>query len=209
MPNEELKEQNVQRVILSGMDCFKKYGIENTSKAKLAQESGVSCRSISRYYANKEAFVLAVLKFNIDKHYEKTQIMRGEVTLMSGTGLEKVKMLLKIITQSFVNDSDLYILLAEAQLYLCHHKGREDIARDYISNYCLLAGAFKECIELGIADGSVRRTADAYQDGKVICQMVFGFFIQIALAKKMYGYTDETEKEVIDHFIEQMLCSLN
>lgn len=207
MPNEELKKQNIQRVLEGGMRCFIKYGIEKTGKAQIVKESGVSSRSISRYFSDKEDFVLAVLKHNINIQFQNSKRMCDQVSKTSDTGVGKIRQLIEMMIICFMEDPNIYLLFAEAQLYICHNREQKNVVRDYIEHYCLLAHELQAFIEEGIRDGSIGESSNPYMDARVFCQALFGFIIQIATAKQMYDYPDSACKEITDHFIKRTLMA--
>lgn len=59
MPHEELREKNIRLVIENALDSFLENGIEKTKVADVARRSGLTERSVFRYFETKADLVLA------------------------------------------------------------------------------------------------------------------------------------------------------
>lgn len=59
MSLEELREQNIRLVTEKALECFIKNGINNTRVSEIAAESGLTQRSVFRYFPSKDDIVIA------------------------------------------------------------------------------------------------------------------------------------------------------
>lgn len=59
MPHEEQREKNIRLVTEVALDCFLANGIEKTKVADIALRSGLTERSVFRYFETKADLVLA------------------------------------------------------------------------------------------------------------------------------------------------------
>ena len=59
LPHEELREKNIRLVIENALDSFLENGIEKTKVANVARRSGLTERSVFRYFETKADLVLA------------------------------------------------------------------------------------------------------------------------------------------------------
>ena len=59
LPHEELREKNIRLVIENALDSFLENGIEKTKIADVARRSGLTERSVFRYFETKADLVLA------------------------------------------------------------------------------------------------------------------------------------------------------
>ena len=59
MPHEEQREKNIRLVTEVALDCFLANGIEKTKVADIALRSGLTERSVFRYFGTKADLVLA------------------------------------------------------------------------------------------------------------------------------------------------------
>ena len=63
MPHEEQREKNIRLVTEVALDCFLANGIEKTKVADIALRSGLTERSVFRYFETKADLVLACLLY--------------------------------------------------------------------------------------------------------------------------------------------------
>ena len=59
LPHEEQREKNIRLVTEVALDCFLANGIEKTKVADIALRSGLTERSVFRYFETKADLVLA------------------------------------------------------------------------------------------------------------------------------------------------------
>ena len=59
MPHEEQREKNIRLVTEKALDCFLENGIEKTKIADIARLSGLTERSVFRYFETKADLVLS------------------------------------------------------------------------------------------------------------------------------------------------------
>jgi AcrR family transcriptional regulator len=63
MANEQIKAQNIELVLNKTYHLFLKHGIERVTKEMIAHESGLSRRTIDRYFTDKTDCVLQVAEW--------------------------------------------------------------------------------------------------------------------------------------------------
>ena len=59
MSLEEIRENNIRLVTNNALNCFIKKGINKTTLSEIAAASGLTERSIYRYYSSKEDLIIA------------------------------------------------------------------------------------------------------------------------------------------------------
>ena len=74
MPNEKIRERNIEHVLSTAARCFSERGIEGTTLNELAWESGVSLRSVNRYFKNKTDLVICAYKWLGGRIFETSQM---------------------------------------------------------------------------------------------------------------------------------------
>ena len=210
MPNEQLKENNIQKTLESGLKCFLMKGIEGTQLNDIVALSGISRRSVLRYFNCKEKFVIAVLTFFGDYQYEYGCQLYYKNLKPRCSGLEALKAYLNAVKTIFLENSSYFALLAEGELFLCHSKCQTNsVINNYVGNFTASSKALQYILEQGIKDGSIKHfTNFSPQESVVFCQSFFGMLIHLALSKGMGVYTLEDCMAIIDKFLEMFFASI-
>lgn len=68
MPHEEQREKNIRLVTEVALDCFLANGIEKTKVADIALRSGLTERSVFRYFETKADLVLGRVPALLEPH---------------------------------------------------------------------------------------------------------------------------------------------
>lgn len=99
MSLEELREQNIRLVTEKALECFIKNGINNTRVSEIAAESGLTQRSVFRYFPSKDDIVIAAAfcYWERTKAYIARELRRH--TDDAQTGIEQIN----IILNSYAN----------------------------------------------------------------------------------------------------------
>lgn len=99
MSLEELREQNIRLVTEKALECFIKNGINNTRVSEIAAESGLTQRSVFRYFPSKDDIVIAAAfcYWERTKAYIAHELRRH--TDDAQTGIEQIN----IILNSYAN----------------------------------------------------------------------------------------------------------
>ena len=88
MPHEERREKNIRLVTEKALDSFLENGIEKTTIADIAQISGLTERSVFRYFESKADLVLAASLLYWNRVLERIDRMSHENSDGSTTGRE-------------------------------------------------------------------------------------------------------------------------
>ena len=89
MPHEEQREKNIRLVTEKALDCFLENGIEKTKISDIAQLSGLTERSVFRYFETKADLVLAASLLYWNRVLERIdRMLREDSPEGSTTGLE-------------------------------------------------------------------------------------------------------------------------
>ena len=94
MPHEERREKNIRLVTEKALDSFLENGIEKTTIADIAQISGLTERSVFRYFESKADLVLAASLLYWNRVLERIDRMSHENSDGSTTGLEDAEKIL-------------------------------------------------------------------------------------------------------------------
>jgi AcrR family transcriptional regulator len=209
MANEKLKEQNIQKVLEASMQCFLRYGIENTQMKDIASAAGVSIRSISRYFANKDELVVQVTQFHIALQKEREEELLAELQASEQPAIEKVRQYLLLIKQAFWNNYEFCIFLANSELYLGQTDTNQQTSLVFFDHFCYLTHILRDFLNAGIEQGSITKITDVEMEAKMLCQSYFGFLIQLALTRVNKRYSDREYDAIINYYIKRVCDNLN
>jgi AcrR family transcriptional regulator len=201
VPNEEVKIQNVDRTLQVASELFLEHGIEGTTKEMIVRASGLSRKSIDRYFSDKPACVLQVAHWvgcniwgDIIRHYPKAMFTDG-----IHTGATILEMYLLDLKKTFMRDPRLFVFYSDFKIYFSRHSGHYQ--RDYHTMVDTI-GCYRlalQIYELGKRDGSLGRDIDPQEEAAYFCQTVFGFFTNMALEHEYHAKEAESQ-------IEQFVC---
>ena len=99
MPHEEQREKNIRLVTEVALDCFLANGIEKTKVADIALRSGLTERSIFRYFETKADLVLAASLLYWKRILERIDRMSHTVADGGTTGLQDAENVLVCYSQ--------------------------------------------------------------------------------------------------------------
>ncbi len=184
MANEELREQNYQKVLETGLILFYQKGIENTRIKEIAKESGISVRSVSRYFANKDDFVIAVLENFIEKQNLLFLAMMENVENRESCGRDNLQQFLEMAKNQLMNKPHAFLLLADAELYLSRHNKNTSTINSQILSFCQMAKQIRQYLNEGIADGSITKISICNSRTWRSCRRSYPGFVRIRCFNK-------------------------
>lgn len=201
MPNEQLREQNIEKVIEAATACFKKYGIEGTKISEIADAAGVSVRSVQRYFGNKDKLVFFMTSYFARQASKDVYQRFSEQTRKEMKGLEKIQVFVGLQEDYFKTNYEILRLLMQAELALYYYSEKSEDGRELFKKYIfeLQSGRqkIKEIIEEGIIDGSIRSDVDADVVSSTIGGLVSSFGRRLSTIYKYgEGWKSGPEKEI-------------
>lgn len=212
MTNDEIKEENKQKAIDAGMQCFIEHGIANTQMALVAEKSGLSKRSILRYFGSKDNFVFEVLKFINVKCYKKGKEAYGRILEQHAAAPDRLRALMTVTGDYFLAHPEVFILMSEGQSYVARSPEKESI----LGQYALLRNYWPSVVlsimEQGVQEGSITCFAKDYiqsNESNALWYAYIGLIVQLAYSHALNSYSLEDCAETIARFMEQSLQSLN
>ena len=123
MPHEEQREKNIRLVTEVALDCFLANGIEKTKVADIALRSGLTERSIFRYFETKADLVLAASLLYWKRILKRIDRMSHTVADGGTTGLQDAENVLVCYSQLYRLDPNGMRFTLDAELTL-HAAGR-------------------------------------------------------------------------------------
>ena len=160
MPHEEQREKNIRLVTEKALDCFLENGIEKTKISDIAHLSGLTERSVFRYFESKADLVLAASLLYWNRVLERIDRMSHENSDGSTTGLEDAEKILICYSKLYRLDPKGMRFTLDAELTL-HSAGRlHEIRNQPPEPYETSGGPMAKAIRKGLADGSISPEVD-------------------------------------------------
>ncbi|MGM9528297.1 MAG: TetR/AcrR family transcriptional regulator [Oscillospiraceae bacterium] len=160
MSLEQIREQNKQLTVEKALELFLEKGIEQTTTKDIALATGLTERSIYRYFETRADLILAAAFLFWEKVSEQAEQVVREQGFYGMTGIEQIRIMLRFYSSMVLEYPDYvrFILQAEAALFNAgvtvelrsRPPGRFD------DNNSPLVRA----IQAGLADGSVSSSVD-------------------------------------------------
>lgn len=207
MSHEERREQNIEKVLQQSWLCFQKYGIEATRLGIIAECSGVTTRSIQRYFGTKDELLLASIIFYIDKAVDYSKEMFCEWDSVHKTGLEQVKMFFEIQEMYFRYEYQSFLLFAELEIYFYKKGVSEEMAKNHIHYLKYVRDLFENAVECGMRDGTIRSDINLDVMGTMIMSAYGGMMRRLPMMYKNMAVKDVVDAEVQLQEFAKMIIS--
>ena len=157
MPHEELREKNIRLVIENALDSFLENGIEKTKVADVARRSGLTERSVFRYFETKADLVLAASLLYWNRILALIDRMSHENSDGGTTGLEDV---LVCYSMLYHLDPKGMRFTLDAELTLQAAGRLHEIKNQPPEPFETSRGPMAKAIRKGLADGSISHEVD-------------------------------------------------
>ena len=208
MRQADLRTHNKLRVIDEALKCFYKDGIEATNVATIARNAEVTSMSIYRYFGDKENVVLETSKLFAEKLSGYMKVM-AETVKHCSNGLLSVLNYTDAFFDAYENMPAALSLLMDFSLYLGRRRYLQKRRVGMASFYETLAEPFRESIERGVQDGSVRNDADPKTCAETLINTLLGLLMDVTLQKTSESVNDEAladsrkrYKDMIEHYLK-------
>lgn len=188
MANEEIKAANLQSVLKTSYNLFKKHGIEQVTKEQISRESGLSRRTIDRYFTTKKDCVLQTMEmylsntdYDIECHFTNDMFMDGHYTaadLLERYMVETKKM--------FVKNVKHFAFYTEFKLYVYRNCRRGDKGYELIKGHGSDGNLCQKIFMLGSMDGTLRIGTDIETEDEYFRDSFIGYLSMLALASDSY-----------------------
>lgn len=154
------KELNRNRVIGHALSCFVEKGIEASTITDIAERSGVTERSVYRYFDTKADLVLEAALLFWNKAMEQAEEPARETRCSSLSGLEQIRRVLYGYANLFLTNRKEMIFVHEAEGFLNRCGKSQLLDNKPPAAYEDCVGPLAHAIRKGMEDGTVRSDAD-------------------------------------------------
>ena len=155
MSLEELREQNKQLTVKKALELFLKNGVEQTTTRDIALATGLTERSIYRYFETRADLVLATSFLFWEQVSARAEELVEEQFYQGMTGIEQIRIMLQFYSSMGRDHPEQvrYILQVESVLY--NAGVTLDIQARPPGRFDGSSSPLVRAIRTGLADGSV------------------------------------------------------
>jgi AcrR family transcriptional regulator len=201
MANEELKAHNIEHVLETTYKLYLEYGIDRVTKEMISKSSGLSIKSIHRYFPTKSDCILKVsewllgnIRESVIQHFPESVFTDGEYT-----GVQLLKMYMIYMKKIFLVEPRLFVLYGEFKLYIYRNYDSSEQEYTLFWNHMGTHDLRLKIYEKGMKDGSLFGVTDWNTEEEYFCESFFGFFSNLAMSFKLHS------KEEIERQLEQRI----
>ncbi len=204
MKNEEIRLENKKKTIDAALRCYMTYGVENVSQNMLARETGLSLRSLNRFFAGKDDLIIhAVEKLaeEMSAECEKAQVYIRE---RNKPGIELLEAYLLSLRASFMEEPLKFGFKREVDVYLYRNSAERGDTYHRLARATCPRPILRKILLAGQADGSIALTSDIDTEVNYLSSTYFNFLADLTV-KKVYSIEPELAEKQIDDFIQKAL----
>lgn len=184
MPNELVRQRNMQSVLHSAMGLFVAQGVENTSIEAIARCSNLSLRSVMNYFHTRNELVVAVLDYDYANELEEMESFFASQRYCDASGAEQVMQIVTVDLDKAIEHCDIVFCTTQLQSLASRVS---DKAKDSqpMGNWRYVMKRLQDAFEKGVSDGSIPQvTVRDLLDVKTIMLSLRGLEQQIAFAMR-------------------------
>jgi AcrR family transcriptional regulator len=160
MSLEQLRENNKKLVTEKALECFIENGIEKTKVSDIARRSGLTERSIFRYFATKTDIVIAASFLYWEKAEKYTREALEKERRADLTGIEQIRVILYAYSSLLLADPRGIRFSLDAEVALYNAGKYHEVVNRPPEKYETYTGPLAQALRVGIADGTVDPKAD-------------------------------------------------
>ena len=163
MSLEQLRENNKRMATEKALECFIENGIEKTKVSDIARRSGLTERSIFRYFATKTDIVIAAAFLYWEKAKKHTSDTLAAADYPGMTGIEQVSVLLNAYSSLLFVDPRGIRFSLDAEVALFNAGKNHEVVNRPPEKFETYAGPLAQAVRKGIEDGTVNPDANIKQ----------------------------------------------
>lgn len=204
MSMETLREQNKNQVVRCALELFTKNGIEQTSIREIAQQVGLSDRSLYRYFPNKSDLVLATSYLFWEKMSEEVEQYVQCHSQPGISGLQQIALVLRFYSRLIIENPAAVRYVLDTELALYRANVTVQIHARPPGRYATTDSPMKRAIEAGLADGTVNPQVDVEEIYYNVYDAVLG-----TMQRQVLGSTDcdLSVEQRMEHLCQMFLAA--
>lgn len=203
MANEEIREENIKKVLNCAIECFKSHGLEATTVTMVAKQVGLTTRSLQRYFGNKNNLVMQAMALLLNQSYIEIKNSFESKDFLSKTGFEQIIEILKIRAEHVKKHFEVTINLTELEVYFSKNNLNLEIFRKYMGGSGYVDIALSKSLDLALKDSSIRSDIDKIAAIDVLSTTYKGLLQRVAFLYNNKELKSEVSPDrLIDSFIK-------
>lgn len=177
---EGQRRENINRIVTAARLNYIQYGIESTTQKMLAATSGLSTKTIKRYFPDRLELIYAVAK-EIHSTLEKKVLRAAENPKTKGlTGQMRLLLLLKSLSYELLGSYKEISYMQAADYYCRQHALVTHNFWDSFRNSKAVRRKALELMFMGIEDKSIKPLKDPAKNCREILQILGGYVERLA-----------------------------
>jgi AcrR family transcriptional regulator len=205
MANEELKAQGLEKALHTAYELYLTHGIDQVTKEMIAKESGLSVRTVHRYFADKTDCITQVIRWAFQKDQVEFDEKYDDALFNSGkyTAAEILRMYMTDVKNFFLDDPRRFILYTDYKLYTYYN--RDEFAKIDRSMERVSDRRIQEKIyELGQRDGSFSPDLDFCTESSYLTASFFGLLTNLSIS--FFAHSRSEMEHQIDERIQNTIA---
>jgi AcrR family transcriptional regulator len=204
MVNESKKQQNVELALSKATELVLTYGIEGTTKEMIARSSGLSRKSIDRYFTEKPIYMLQIAKKLNDGVFKSINGRYNDGMFTDGkySGADLLEMYMQDVKSLFMHKPNIFVFYMEFKIYLSHNDEYLSKETKELSENVGCRRLLESIFVLGQIDGSLCTINNPAAESKYFCREFLSFLSDMAIT---YESHKEATIQQVDRYIEKTL----
>ena len=216
MPTAEDRERNMENAIQAAINCFETVGISNCTREMIAEKSGLSTRSLQRYFGTLNNLIKEATKRYSQNFNERYEEMFHSYSVEGRDGLTQLEFALRMHVYLFQPNMPSVIVMQEIDNYWTRlDEVPYELLSPYIETkrhgqkrmkYSFVYGLLEE----GIEDGSIRADLDLNLTYLWISSSFTGMLYRIGREPELYNNNEDniSAKEIINGYVAAVLDAI-
>ena len=206
LSHAENRKANIIMVLELAIAFFKKKGVENTTAEDLSISSGLTQRSLFRYFGTMDQLVVHATAFFWSDVIRVTNLLYDDIIKNDKSGYEQLSEILSSMEDLYVQSKDSFMMLQEMEAFLYKKKlSFSDIYGSHV-NTNGYESPIACVLRKGIEDGSLRPNLDVEETHLMIYCLFTGVIPKLALCERDVLYSQKiSPKSFIDSTVHMML----
>lgn len=182
MPNEKIRQQNIEKVLNQARKLFIANGIENTTMEMIARESEITLRSVQNYFHSKDDLHLAVFNKGCSLELDEIRAFFKSEQYLGKNGAEQIIDIISETLNKAVEHAETVLFTVQLQRIISRASGGGKELQ-LADNWAYMMEHIQMAFDKGVLDGSISKaTSEELADVKTIMLGLLGIREQIACA---------------------------
>jgi AcrR family transcriptional regulator len=193
--------KNIELALETAAGLYLECGVENVTREMLAKASGLSRKSLERYFPDKTTCVVQTAMWMGSRLWEKIQEDSDPHGYDHYTAAQLLEMFFLAVRKIFMGEPRLFILYMEIKNYI--YRNSQDPVEDYGGAMLALGwlDKLRQIFKQGEADGTVTSDSGFQSAAQYTYDMMMGFFSSMALLHK-------EEPDLMEVYIQRYLGNM-